>query len=220
MKTVVNTRPFLAYRYASLTSLMKFRSLALLAAFAFASPVFSQTPASADDHAGHAAAALIGLKKELIEGITEADFLKLGDKPKTAVITLVAVFTDANYGMNFNGHAKGSLVYTIPKGWTVEVHYINPSPIPHSAIVIEKSDLKKLQIPAPYFKGGAVPNHLQGLSYGKATFSFVADEAGEYALACGFPAHAMNGHWVALDVDDRIQAPTIKLGDGPVREAK
>lgn len=195
------------------------KSLALVLTFA-ATAAFSQTPAPpAGEHAAHDAAS-IGLKKELIEGITEADFLKLGDKPKTAKITLVAVFTADNYGMNFNGHSKGSLVYTIPKDWTVEVTYINPSPIPHSAIVVEKGDTKKLQIPAPYFKGGAVPNHLQGLAYGKATFSFVADEAGEYALACGFPAHAMNGHWVGLDVDDKIAMPTIKIGDAPAREAK
>ena len=197
------------------------KSTVLLIALAAATTGLAQTPAPpAGEHAGHEAAAMIGLKKELIEGITEADFLKLGDKPKTAKITLVAVFTADNYGMNFNGHSKGTLVYTIPKDWTVEVNYINPSPIPHSAIVVEKSDTKKLQIPTPYFKGGAVPNHLQGLAYGKATFSFVADEAGEYALACGFPAHAMNGHWVELDVDDKIKTPTIKLGDGPVKEAK
>ena len=193
----------------------------LILALGISATSFAQTPAPpAADHAGHEAAALIGLKKELIEGITEADFLKLGDKPKTVKITLVAVFTADNYGMNFNGHSKGTLVYTIPKDWTVEVNYINPSPIPHSAIVVEKSDTKKLQIPKPYFKGGAVPNHLQGLSYGKATFSFVADEAGEYALACGFPAHAMNGHWVSLDVDDKITVPTIKIGDAPAKPAK
>ncbi|MEI6537071.1 MAG: sulfocyanin-like copper-binding protein [Verrucomicrobiaceae bacterium] len=197
---------------------MKFASLIFILATASA---MAQTTAPVTGH-DHSAAnpVLSGLKKELIEGITEKDFLKLGDKPQTVKITLVAVFTDANYGMNFNGYAKGGAIYTIPKGWTAEVTYINPSPIPHSAIVIERADTKKLQIPAPYFKGGAIPNHLQGLAYNKAVFSFVADEAGEYALACGFPAHAMNGHWIALDVDEKAKVPTLKLGDGPVKEAK
>lgn len=190
-----------------------------LTAIAAACSITAQTPVPEHDH-GAANPVLAGLKKELIEGITENDFIKLGDKPQTVKITLVAVFTDANYGMNFNGYAKGGAVYTIPKGWTVEVTYINPSPIPHSAIVIEKADTKKLQVPQPYFKGGAIPNHLQGLAYNKAVFTFVADEAGEYAIACGFPAHAMNGHWVALDVDEKIKVPTLKLGDGPVKEAK
>lgn len=183
--------------------------------------VMAQTAAPVAGH-DHSASnpVLSGLKKELIEGITENDFLKLGDKPQTVKITLVAVFTDANYGMNFNGYAKGGAVYTIPKGWTVEVTYINPSPIPHSAIIIERADTKKLQVAAPYFKGGAIPNHLQGLAYNKATFSFVADEAGEFALACGFPAHAMNGHWIALDVDEKIKVPTLKLGDAAAKEAR
>jgi len=196
--------------------------LLLASVVAFNAPAQTPTPAPAatPEHDHAAMAAMAGLKKELIAGLTEADFLKLGDKPKTAKITLVAVWSAANYGMNFNGHSKGTLVYTIPKDWTVEVNYINPSPIPHSAIVCEKADTKKLQVPKPYFKGGAVPNHLTGLSYGKATFSFIADEAGEFALACGFPAHALNGHWVALDVDDKIKVPTIKLGDAPAREAK
>lgn len=203
---------------------MKSAFLPLALVTALASPLAAQTPAApAAEHAGHAehaAAANSGLKKELVAGLTEADFLRLGTKPKTAKITLVAVWTDANYGMNFNGHAKGTLVYTIPKDWTVEVTYINPSPIPHSAIVVEKADTKKLQVAQPYFKGGAVPNHLQGLAYGKADFSFIADEVGEYALACGFPAHAMNGHWVALDVDDKITKPTIKIGEAPAKEAQ
>ena len=45
----------------------------------------------AADKAGHGAhsGAMMGLKKELIEGITEADFLKLGEAPKTVDITLV-----------------------------------------------------------------------------------------------------------------------------------
>ena len=188
----------------------------LLALSLLASMSLAQQPAGHE----HGSAEIPGLKKELFAGITEADFMKLGDKPKTVKLVLIATFNAANYGMNFNGHAKGTLVYTIPKDWTVEVTYINPSPIPHSAIVVEKADTKKIQMAQPYFKGGAVPNHLQGLAYGKAVFSFVADEAGEYALACGFPAHAMNGHWVGLDVDDKITVPTIKLGDGPVKEAK
>ena len=60
--------------------------------------------------------------------------------------------------MNFNGWSKGGALYTIPKGWTVEVTFINPGPVPRSLIVIEKAAVKK------------------------------ADEAGEYAIACGLAA--------------------------------
>src|SRR6187402_2940847 len=61
-----------------------------------------------------------GLKKELIAGLTEKDFLKLGEKEKTVKVLIVATWTDDNYGMNFNGFSKGSAKYTIPKDWTVE----------------------------------------------------------------------------------------------------
>jgi hypothetical protein len=161
-----------------------------------------------------------GLKKELFAGITEADFLKLGDKPKTVKITLVATYSAANYGMNFNGYSHGKAIFTIPKDWTIEVTFINPSPIPHSAVVVEKDTTKKLQMGEPYFDGAGVPKPEVGLSLTKAEFSFVADETGEFALACGFPAHAINGHWLALNISDTAKAPTLQLGDKPAVEAK
>jgi phenylpyruvate tautomerase PptA (4-oxalocrotonate tautomerase family) len=160
-----------------------------------------------------------GRKAELVAGITEADFLRLGKEPKTVEITLVAVYNDENYGMNFNGYAKGGAEYTIPKGWTVNVTFINPSPVPHSVLVVDKEDVKKLQVADPYFKGAAVEKHLQGIAFGKANFSFVPDEAGSFAFACGFPAHTLNGHWVSLKIQDGDAKPTLKLGDAEAKDA-
>ena len=161
-----------------------------------------------------------GLKKEMFAGITADDLLKLGDKPKSAKVVLVATFNAANYGMNFNGYSHGKAVLTVPKDWTVNVTFINPSPIPHSAIVIEKAETKKLQVAEPYFTGGAIPKHLVGLSMGKAEFSFVPDEAGEFALACGFPAHSATGHWITLNVSADASTPRLQLGDLPAKEIK
>jgi hypothetical protein len=178
---------------------------------------FAQDKPLLHDPAAHAGA---GLKKELIAGITEADFLKLGPKPKTANITLVATFTDANNGMNFNGYSHGDAVYTIPLGWMVDVTFINPSPVPHSAILVEREMLKKVQVGEPAFKGASIPNPKIGISAGRATFAFTASEPGEYGLACGIPTHSMGGHWVAVNVSAKAKTPTLKLGDGPAREAK
>jgi len=185
-----------------------------------ASVSIAQQPAAPP--AGHDAHAvdIPGLKKELFAGITEADFLKLSDKPKTVKVILIATFTSANYGMNFNGYSHGKAIFTIPKDWTVEVTFINPSPIPHSAIVVEKDMTKKLQMGAPYFDGAGVPKPEVGISLSKAEFAFLADEEGEYAFACGFPAHAINGHWLALNVSADAKAPTLQLGDKPAVEAK
>ena len=183
--------------------------------------LLSGLTASAQAPAGHNHGTEIpGIKKEMFAGITADDLLKLGDKPKSVKVVLVATFNAANYGMNFNGWSHGKAVLTVPKDWTVNVTFINPSPIPHSAIVIEKTDTKKLQVPEPYFTGGAMAKHIVGLSTGKAEFSFVPDEAGEFALACGFPAHAATGHWITLNVSADATAPSLQLGDLPAKEIK
>ena len=179
--------------------------------------VVAEDQPAAHSTIGHAPA---GIKLEMIAGITEADFLKLGDKPMTAKITLVAVFTEKNNGMNFNGYSHGKATYTIPKGWTVEVTFINPSPVPHSAVVVERDMVKKVQVGPPAFDGAAVPNYIQGLSSTRARFSFVAGETGDYAITCGFPTHALSGHWIAFNVRDDLKIPTLKLGEGEAREAK
>ncbi len=187
----------------------------------FAADAAEPAAPAAPEHEHHAdaATASAGRKMELIEGLSSADFLRLSAKPKTVELVVIAVYNDENYGMNFNGYAKGGATYTIPLGWEVEVSFINPSPVPHSLIVIEKDSLKKLQVPEPYFKGGAVPEHLKGMSYAKSRFQFTADEAGDYALACGFPAHALNGHWIALEVSAEAKEPTLKLGAADAKSA-
>lgn len=172
--------------------------------------VAAQTPPANHGHGS----AIPGIKHELFAGVTEADLLRPGKAAKSVQVTLVATFNAANYGMNFNGWSHGKAVLTVPAGWTVHVTFINPSPIPHSAIVIERADTKKLQVAEPWFEGGATPKHLTGQTFAKAEFSFTADEAGEYALACGFPAHAVAGHWVALNVSETAETPTLQLGDG------
>ena len=199
---------------SSIPSIM-FRSL-LLPLLGFATLSLAQTPPPAHDHSTE----IPGLKKELFAGITSEDLLKPGEGPKSVKVTLVANFNAANYGMNFNGYSHGKAVLTIPTGWRVQVTFINPSPIPHSAIVIEKGETKKLQVPEPYFEGGASPKHLTGMTMGKADFSFVPDEAGEFALACGFPAHAVAGHWVSLIVSDEATVPTLQLGEQAAKEVK
>jgi sulfocyanin len=175
----------------------------------------AETKPSAADAAAHGTGAneSMGLKKELIEGITPADFLRLSNKPKTVKITVIAAYTTNNYGMNFNGFSFGKATYTIPAGWNVEVEFINPSPVPHSAIVVEKDQVKKLQMGEPAFKGASVSKPVEGMSTNKASFQFTADEPGDYAIACGFPSHALAGHWIVFEVSANAKAPTLKLGD-------
>jgi hypothetical protein len=178
--------------------------------------VSAQTPPPGHDHTME----IPGLKKELFAGVTADDLLRPGATPNSVKIMLVATFNAANYGMNFNGYSHGKAILTVPVGWKVDVTFINPSPIPHSAIICEKADTKKLQIPEPYFTGGATPKHLTGQTMGKAEFSFTPDEGGEFALACGFPSHALAGHWLGFNVSAEAKVPTLQFGDQPAKEVK
>ncbi len=201
-------------------SLKSLLPVCLLSLATFCLPAQEAKPA-ADPHGAHGGHGSVpGLKKELFAGFTAADSMKLGTEPKTVKVVLVATFTDDNHGMNFNGYSHGKATWFIPKGWKVEVEFINPSPVPHSAIVVERSDIKKLQVAEPWFEGAAVEKHLQGIALSKATFAFTPDEEGEFAFACGFPAHALAGHWVALEVTAEDSVPMIKLGDSEAKKVE
>ena len=144
----------------------------------------------------------------------ESMFLSVDpNTPKTARLVVVSAYNPVNYGMNFNGFAKGGARYTIPQGWTVSVSFTNNSPVPHSAIVVEKPMVKKLQMGEPAFKGASTPYPVRGTTgKGGVAFQFVADEAGEFAIACGFPSHSANGHWIAFDISPTATAPSLQFG--------
>lgn len=142
------------------------------------------------------------------------DFLSVSPDGKTVRIVMVSAFNGANYGMNFNGFAKGGAKYVVPVGADVEVTFTNRSPVPHSVVVVEKPQVKRLQMGDPAFEGAATPNPVRGTTGTKGeTFRFKATEAGDYAFACGFPSHAANGHWIALEVSDKATVPSLQFGE-------
>ncbi len=146
----------------------------------------------------------------------DAIFISLGAKPKTVKVLIIATYNDANHGMNFNGHFKGGAVYTIPTGWTVEVQFKNASPVPHSVVVVEEEKTRKVQVGDPYWDGASSPDPTVAIAK-DAQFSFVADEAGDYAFVCGFPTHCLAGHWLGLEISDEAKAPVYTIdGQEPV----
>ena len=208
---------FLTLISERLPIILKFMFRTLACFFVASALSFSaETPPLGHDHSQE----IPGLKKELFAGITADDLLRPGATPNSVKVVLVATFNAANYGMNFNGYSHGKAVLTVPVGWKMDVTFINPSPIPHSAIVCEKAETKKLQIAEPYFEGGATPKHIMGQTMGKSEFSFTPDEAGEFALACGFPSHAVAGHWISLNVSAEAKVATLQFGDQPAKEVK
>ena len=91
-----------------------------------------------------------------------------------------------------------------PKSWNqnLKVTFENWSPVPHSLIIVEEDSVVKPQVGTAYFDGASTPNPTLATAPKKATFSFVVDEPGDFAFACGFPAHSANGQWIKLEVSD------------------
>jgi len=168
------------------------------------------TLADESDHQHHPATG----RKIPSPGPDDVDkFIRIDKDAKKVFIPLTATYNDANHGMNFNGHYKGRAIYTVPKGWEITIHFKNMSPVPHSAVVVEQVMARKLQVGEPYFEGASTTEPLKGLKKDE-TFTFVADEAGKFAIACGFPAHSASGHWIALDVSNDGETVGLNL---PVR---
>jgi hypothetical protein len=145
------------------------------------------------------------------------DFLSLSPDGKKVRIVVISAFNGANYGMNFNGFAKGQAKFVLPLGSDVEVCFTNRSPVPHSVVVVERPQVKRLQMGDPACAGASTANPVRGTTGTKGeTFQFKASEAGDFAFACGFPSHAANGHWIALEISEQAKLPSLQLGNGPV----
>lgn len=174
-------------------------------------PTWSLADEKKDDHHDHPATG----KKIPSPGLKDvAKFLKFDAKKKEVIIPVIATYNDVNYGMNFNGHHRGMAVYTVPKNWKITVNFENRSPVPHSVIVVERAITRKLQMGEAYWEEAVSKDHLKGIIK-KDSFSFTPDEAGKFAFACGFPTHAANGHWIALNVDKSIKEPTLTFLEKP-----
>ena len=139
------------------------------------------------------------LKKNSDKKVT---FFKQDAEKKTVYMTVIAAYNAVNFGMNFNGHAKGKAIYKVPTGWTVHIKFENWSPVPHSLVIVEEDRVRRPQVGEAYFEGANSPNPTMATAAKEASFSFVVDEAGDFAFACGFPAHSANGQWIKLEVSD------------------
>ncbi len=170
-------------------------------------------PAVPPDHADHAEHGTVAGEATNPEPPKPEKFLFLGSEPKTVRLVLIASYNAANYGMNFDGFSKGGAKCVVPLGWNVEVAFTNRSAVPHSAVVVERAMAKRVQMGDPAFEGASTTQPLRGTTGSKGeTFRFKASEAGDYAIACGFPAHAANGHWIALEVSDTAKEPSLQFG--------
>ena len=145
-------------------------------------------------------ALLASLSSVASAAMIHARFLTADTTKHRATLTLVAGYTGAHSGLNFNGYAKGAMTVTIPVGYTVQVRFTNKSQSPHSAVITPYADRSGAKHPLA-FPHASTPAPATGTAPGgTAQFTFTASKGGTYAIVCGFDAHAELGMWDVLKV--------------------
>ncbi|HKC75861.1 MAG TPA: sulfocyanin-like copper-binding protein [Chloroflexota bacterium] len=119
----------------------------------------------------------------------------------TITLTLIAAYSNALSGFNFNGYGHGKMVISVPVGSHVTVIFRNRSAVPHSALVTTYASKTSTKGFSPVFSGASSPDAARGIAAGQTQrFSFVAVRVGTYALVCAVPGHAAAGMWDVLQV--------------------
>lgn len=128
---------------------------------------------------------------------------------RTATVSLTAGQDD---GYNFNGYASGALIVRVPTGTTVQITMRNlAADVSHSVLVAPWDERTKGGGLTAAFPGAAPPHPDTGITAHDPPlgFRFTASAAGQYALVCGVPGHALIGMWDELDVVDGLPAPSV-----------
>ena len=128
---------------------------------------------------------------------------------RTASLTLVAGYNDANNGFNFDGYGRGQLLVRVPLGWRVTVTCRNAGSMRHSCAIVPGA-----MTAVPAFPGATTPDPVLGLKTGQtARFTFTASRAGTYRIACLVPGHEEARMWDVLVVGG-VKRPTIQTRPG------
>ena len=102
-----------------------------------------------------------------------------------------------NNHWNFNGLYAGNGSITVPQGATVTINFTNVDPAqPHSLGIGEPMEAYPAMFdnPQPAFAGAMTPDPATGTApQGSATITFTADRAGDFAMICYVPGHAVAG---------------------------
>lgn len=173
------------------------------------------TAASGGDEAAAAAAPAQGA------AMTVPDWMTVDNDAKTVTLSIEAGKTDANNHWNFNGYTNGDATITVPQGFAVTINFTNRDPaMAHSIGVHEMAEggtfPAMFQNPTPVFDGAISANPTDAAKAtqpGRSeTLSFTAGQAGEYAMICYVPAHAVSGMWVHFNVSADGQAGVSTTG--------
>jgi len=141
----------------------------------------------------------------------EPSWLKVDSAKKTATFQLTAGLTGLNGALNFNGFRDGGLTLTVPRGWTVVIHFINrDGMLPHSAEVIADSRPLPTAPVSAAFDRAFTLRLSEGLPpQGEDGLRFIADKGGSYLIFCGVPGHGAAGMWIRLRVSGSVRQPAL-----------
>lgn len=150
-------------------------------------------------------------------GAATTPWYTLDKAPKTLDLAITSATTSDNSGLNFDGGYKGSIIVTVPVGWTVNVTFTSKdSMMPHSVgFTTWASKTSATGTFVPAFKGSIGADFTSGITSASPPikFSFKATTAGQYAFVCGVPGHAAGGMWDEFDVSGKATSPTVKINN-------
>jgi sulfocyanin len=144
-------------------------------------------------------------------------WLKVDSAASKVEVTLVAGFSGANGGMNFDGASAGGLTLIVPAKWTVLLHFTNNDQVlPHSVIVIPATTPVPVTVSAPAIPHAVTHHADQGLSSDShEDVQFVTDRPGSYLLFCAVPGHGAAGMWIHFDVSATAHQPELEATPKP-----
>ena len=138
------------------------------------------------------------------------DWYHIDNDAKTVELHMAA---QMDGGWKFNGMAGGERTITVPVGYEVTVELTNDDPaMAHSVgIDAQVGDYPAMFTALQTAFSGAVsstPTSMQEATMpGESeSFTFTADIAGEYAMVCYVPGHALTGMWVRFNVSAEGEA--------------
>jgi FtsP/CotA-like multicopper oxidase with cupredoxin domain len=153
-------------------------------------------PAASEPAAAPAAASASGIP----------DWYQIDNDAETVVLQIAA---QMDGGWKMNGMALGAGTITVPVGYEITVEFTNDDPAMAHSLGIDAQVggyPAMFEDPQPAFSGAVTgdPTSMTESTLPGETesFTFTADAAGEYAMVCYIPAHAVTGMWVRFNVSD------------------
>lgn len=139
--------------------------------------------------------------------MTIPSWMKVNKSAKTATLEIHAGQTADNNHWNYNGYYKGDAAITVPEGYKVTIRFTNDDPSMAHSIGVDSAYATfpaTFTNPQPIFPG-AISSNPTDLTkatqpHTSQTVNFTASKAGNYALNCYIPGHALTGMWIHFNV--------------------